>query len=65
MTILNIISMLGYVWLICDLIFVTPYVSRLKCTFQTLKSKYDIADEDAPDFRLIRFKKRGDKKCKK
>ena len=65
MDILTIISFIGYAYLLCDIVFITPYVRRLKSAFQTLRIKYEIADEDTPDFRLVRFKKRGEKKCKK
>ena len=61
MNIITIISVVGYAYLICDLAFVTPFVRRLKCAFQTLKEKYQIADEDMPSLKLINIKKRGDK----
>ncbi len=65
MTILYIISILGYVWLICDLVFITPWATRMKAEMYRLKSAYQIPDEDMPDMRLIRFKKKGGKRCKK
>ena len=65
MNLLQIISMLGYVWLLCDLAFITPWAHRIKAEMYRLKSAYQIPDEDMPDMRLIRFKKKGEKRCKK